>query len=430
MKILHVSPHLGGGVGKAHAAISAALPDIVEQSFVLLEPPRERRFVDAIETAGARVLVAGDLEKVAALAREADIVQFEFWNHPRMFECLARCDFPPLRAVFWSHISGLFRPVIQPGLMQEAGRFVFTTEASLALPGLNAVRDAKPRKIGVINSGFGFADSPKRKTKQETKGRTPSICYLGTADFVKMHPGFFDAIDRVVADNMQVMVWGVASEAVISRMHGMQHRDRIRFCGETTDPAAALAQADIFFYPLQADHYGTSENALVEAMSLGLVPVVLGNPAEKAIIRDGETGFVADTITDCVSLLEMLLLLPDVREKVSDAAMTYVADNLTPAQSALDLMILWLGLIGEPARQCDFRAVIGDTPADWYLATQRIAGAAWVPPTWQAQERAAKGTLAHFEDVFAGDASFARLRTLPEEAGRTRSTPQRERIPA
>ncbi len=26
MKILHVAPHLGGGVGKAHAAISAALP--------------------------------------------------------------------------------------------------------------------------------------------------------------------------------------------------------------------------------------------------------------------------------------------------------------------------------------------------------------------------------------------------------------------
>ena len=46
MKVLHVTPHLGGGVGKAHAAISAVLPDVVEQTFVLLgsapRPPLHR----------------------------------------------------------------------------------------------------------------------------------------------------------------------------------------------------------------------------------------------------------------------------------------------------------------------------------------------------------------------------------------------------
>lgn len=92
-------------------------------------------------------------------------------------------------------------------------------------------------------------------------------------------------------------------------------------------------------------------------------------------------------------------------------------------------MILWLGLISEPVKQCDFRAVIGETPADWFLATQRLAGAAWIPPTWQTDERAAKGTLAHFESVFAGDASFARLRQ-PPVAGGAGATAERERIPA
>ena len=109
MKILHVTPHLGGGVGKAHAAISAVLPEVVEQTFVLLEAPRDRRFIDKIEATGARVTLAESLDHVASLAREADIVQFEFWNHPRMFECLARTEFPPIRSVFWSHISGLFQ---------------------------------------------------------------------------------------------------------------------------------------------------------------------------------------------------------------------------------------------------------------------------------------------------------------------------------
>jgi len=49
----------------------------------------------------------------------------------------------------------------------------------------------------------------------------------------------------------------------------MRHPERIEFCGETAEPAAALSDADIFFYPLQPDHYGTAENALIEAMSLG-----------------------------------------------------------------------------------------------------------------------------------------------------------------
>jgi hypothetical protein len=92
-------------------------------------------------------------------------------------------------------------------------------------------------------------------------------------------------------------------------------------------------------------------------------------------------------------------------------------------------MILWLGLISEPAKHCDFRAVVGERPADWFLATQCLPGAAWMPPTWQTNERAAKGTLAHFESVFAGDASFARLRRLLA-GGRPQSAPEPELIRA
>ena len=78
MKVLHVTPHLGGGVGKAHAAISAALPTSIEQTFFLLEAPRDRRYTDLIATTGARIVVASDFAEVARLARDADIVQFEY----------------------------------------------------------------------------------------------------------------------------------------------------------------------------------------------------------------------------------------------------------------------------------------------------------------------------------------------------------------
>jgi hypothetical protein len=182
--------------------------------------------------------------------------------------------------------------------------------------------------------------------------------------------------------------------------------------GRTSDPAAALANADIFFYPLQRGHYGTAENALVEAMSLGLAPLVLDNPAEKAIVEDGRTGFVASSIEEIGSLLEMLLLLPDVREKISCNAIRAIAETRTPAMSAQDFMILWLAMVAEPARVCDFVSAIGSTPAEWFLSTQRLVGTAWVPEDPAAAASPAKGTLAHFESTFAGDHSFARLKKV------------------
>ena len=410
MKILHVTPHLGGGVGKAHAALSGALPkEAVQQTFILLEEPRDRRYADMIEAGGARVIVADGLDQVARLASTADIVQFEFWNHPRLFECLAHTAFPAMRSVFWSHISGLCKPLIQPGLMEEAGRFVFTTEASRSIASIALLPETARKKISVINSGFGFTDGSRRA---RPKNRKPVIAYLGTVDFVKMHPGFFDAIDGLVGNDFEVSVWGSVdpSGPVAARAGAMRHPERVKFCGETAEPAVALSEADIFFYPLQPDHYGTAENALIEAMSLGLTPVVLNNPAEMAIIRDGATGFVAQSTEECVSLLQMLLLLPELREKISRNTIRYVAETRTPARSALDFMILWLGLLSEPARHCNFHDVVGESPADWFLSTQRLPGAPWESARSGIPQKLSKGTLAHFESAFAGHASFARLR--------------------
>ena len=116
------------------------------------------------------------------------------------------------------------------------------------------------------------------------------------------------------------------------------------------------------------------------------------------------------SIEEIGSLLEMLLLLPDVREKISRNAIHAMAETRTPAMSAQDFMILWLGMLAEPARVCNFASAIGSTPAEWFLSTQRLAGRAWAPEISDAAARPAKGTLAHFESVFAVDDSFARLK--------------------
>jgi glycosyltransferase involved in cell wall biosynthesis len=407
MKILHITPHLGGGVGKAHAAMAAVRTPGAEQSFVLLEDPRDRRYVTQIEATGSPVIVARDFDHIAGLAADADVVQFEFWNHPRLFECLARCEWPAIRSVFWSHVSGLNRPVIQPGLMGEAGRFVFSSEASLIIPSLFERNGAALHNVAVINSGFGFA---KAMPGRASAGR-PRIAYLGTVDFIKMHPGFFEAVDRLSGDGIEVDVWGACEPdgEVARRAAAMRHPERIRFRGYTDDPLTALSAADIFFYPLQPDHYGTAENALIEAMSIGRVPVVLDNPAERAIVNHCATGFVARSIDECVEWLYVLLHSPRLRHVIGGSACRAVNESRAPERSAQAFSELWHELRNEPKRAPDFRAVVGDTPADWFLATQCLPGEAWRPAGYSQRQAATKGTLAHFRREFPDDPSLSLL---------------------
>ncbi|HVA82369.1 MAG TPA: glycosyltransferase [Candidatus Binataceae bacterium] len=361
-----------------------------------------------IERAGTRVIVANSFEQVAALAAKAEIVQFEFWNHPRMFECLARCDFPAMRSVFWSHISGLFKPLIPLGLIEESARFVFTTPASRGITTLSELSEGTRSRISVINSGFGFPPGLGRVSSE----RPATVAYLGTVDFLKMRPCFFDCIDDLGDDAIRVAVWGALDRAgpVAARAQAMRHPERIVFHGQSDEPARALGDAGIFFYPLQPDHYGTAENVLIEAMSLGLVPVVMNNAAELAIVRHGETGFVGQTAEECTNWLKILLSSPHLRTRMSRNAIDHVAHWRVPAQSARDFMTLWLGLLARPKRQHDFRAAIGTSPADWFLATQ---GASAMDPKALASAAVrspSKGTLAHFESVFADDTSLRRLR--------------------
>lgn len=422
MHILHVTAHLGGGVGKAHAALRAAMPADIRQTYLLLEQPRDRRYADEIAAVGGEVLVAADLDDVARLCAPAEIVQFEFWNHPKLFECLARTEFPSMRSVFWSHVSGLFRPVIAPGFLATADRFVFTTPASMRLA--EQVQAPRKPRLSSIGSGFGFSASPPLRDpslvtlpgRGERDSRERSIqqplAYLGTVDFVKMHPGFFDVIDTLSHD-VQAAIWGGCDPEgeVAAKARSMRCPHRVRFMGQTSDPQAALSQSRIFFYPLQPDHYGTAENALIEAMSLGLVPVVLANPAECAIVEDGITGFVAGSMEECAGILDRLLGAPEETARIGRAAEKIAREKYTAERSARAFLTLWKRLGKEPKHQHGFAGITGKSPLDWYLATQSLPGEKTALA--DASDKRSKGTLAHFRSAFPNDPCWAAADLLP-----------------
>lgn len=336
MKILHIAAHLGGGIGKAHAAIARALPREVEQTFLLLEAPIDRRHAHTIARCGGRVIVERDPACIRAHALQADIVQLEYWGHP-LLESVPFVFLPGIKTVCWCHVSGLFAPVMPA--FPAFDRVVLTSDISLP-----AVKPAMRERTSVINSGFGFAGM---RPHARASGRRPAITYLGTVDFKKLHRGIFDALDDATDDDLTpISLWGHINPEVAGCAAAMRRPERIALKGHTLDPAAALAEADIFFYPLRPDHYGTAENALVEAMSLGLVPVVLDNPAETQIVTHGESGLVARSIDECVAYLGRLARTPSLRADLAAGAVRE-AQTRSPVRSGNAFVALWKGLIAE-----------------------------------------------------------------------------------
>lgn len=385
MRVLHIAAHLGGGVGKAHAAMRAADSHSMDHRYFLLEKARDRRYLEAVEASGATVIEIPDKASLYDEIRAADIVQIEFWNHPRLYEFLAGKDLPPARYLFWSHISGLAPPLIPSGPMEEAAAFVFTSPISM--------RHNHEGNLHVIGSGFGFERLPQ---KREPGGKV-RVGYLGTVDFVKMHPAFFDMIDMVESDAFEVLIYGAfgPDDAPAKAHRVMQHPERVRFMGTTDDPAEALSALDIFFYPLARGHFGTAENALVEAMSVGAVPLVLDNLAECAIVRDGVTGLIAGE-TDCAQKLQNLIEDQSLGEGLSVAAMSYAREHFRADQSVAAFGVLYRDLVTRPKQQPAFWKAIGETPLAWYLSS-------FPDGEPQGVEKPSKGSLTHFLNYYPED---------------------------
>lgn len=308
MRILHVTPHLGGGVGKAHAAMAPHIE--AEQMFALLEPARDYRFIRAMKNVGVPTLSID-----SGLLAWADIVQFEYWDHPSLAALLAQ-DLPPMRAVFWQHKRSMPTP---------PGRVVYTSALS-----------GEPH----INSGFGF-DQPVM-----TRGGN-NIAYLGTVNLSKMSPVFFDVMDRLHA---RAFVYGHASDEVEQLVREMNHPYRVKLAGHTADPQGVLRGCGIFFYPLIPDHYGTGENALCEAMSMGLVPVVLNNEVERGIV--GDAGIICQDADSCVSAIVRLMSDPSLMRNMSERAIER-SRAFSPARSAAQFMELWGEMMVEPRATLD-----------------------------------------------------------------------------
>ncbi|WP_227816943.1 glycosyltransferase family 4 protein [Nitrogeniibacter aestuarii] len=416
MRLLHVTAHLGGGVGKVLSRLveaSSRRADGIEHTIACLAMPEKTLFVDHARAHGARVVCAPDARSLDTLVREADVVQLEWWHHPLVARWMGATAHPPMRLVVWSHVSGLGLPTFPSRFLTLPHRFLFSSTCSLDAPAVRQLSDEARARLGVVFSSGGFDDLPEAPRRgDDTPLRTG---YVGTLNFAKLHPDLMDFVAAVRIPDFRLALVGDPTTAdalhTEARARGLTSRLDVR--GFTHDIAGTLSHFDVLAYLLNPQHYGTAENALLEAMAMGVVPVVLDNPAERQLVEHERTGLIVRTPSEFADAMDRLATTPGLRATLSAQAAAYVRKRFDIAVTANALHAHYAAVLDEDKRSIDFRSVFGTTPAQWFMACQH-------PDTWtpdalgragtgsaHAQLEATKGSVFHYRDHFPEDAQLA-----------------------
>lgn len=432
--LLHVTAHLGGGVGKVLSRLveeSGRRNDGLRHAIICLERPEKDQFAERVRACGAELLIGPSREELNRRIAEADIVQLEWWHHPRVAEWLCSGVLPPMRLIVWSHVSGLHPPEIPAGFLTLPHRFLFSSPCSWEHRSVIGLSPSQRSKVDSVFSSGGFEDLPEPPPRS---ARGPlRVGYVGTLNFAKLHPRLLDFLGAVSLPGFRLTLVGdpTTGAELRARVAGQSLAVQLEFRGYRTDVSAELARLDVLAYLLNPLHYGTTENALLEAMAMGVVPVVLDNPAERCLVRHGETGLVVGDPAAFAEALAYLADHPAERRRLSARASRETRFRFSIERTADGLEAHYRAVLAEDKRAFDLRPVFGPTPADWFRACQgdqawRFAdgGSATRGPAVEKAGRGphylyekTKSSAFHYRDTFPDD---PRLRRWAErlEAGR------------
>jgi len=318
-KILHITPHLGGGVGRVllNYLTAVSKDKCYTHSVRCLDfANRESEHVSAQVGFSLKGNMGQHLPELFSEVKAADIVVLHWWNHPLLYALMVREILPESRVLIWSHISGLHPPFgFTMPLLDYPDYFVFTTPISFGTEEAKKYKASGGEKLKVVWSTGGVEHLLQAKPKPHKGFR---IGYIGTVDYCKMHPDFIQMSSMVNVPGAEFIVCGGPNELIVSQeAKEISPSTRFTFHGMIKDVRAQLEKFDVFGYPLAPYHYGTCEQALCESMAAGVPPVVMGNLTELHMIKDGVTGLIANSPREYAAAIRKLWRRPSLRRELA-----------------------------------------------------------------------------------------------------------------
>lgn len=323
MRVAHITPHVGGGVGAVLKDLILLSKDI--ESYLLCLDKCKTNFSDftgvGFSTQG---LMYKPTSVINSILVNCDVVVVHYWNHPLLAQFLSNVQLPPCRLIFWCHNSGLDEPNIIPNYLSDlAQRIVFTSQCSMGVRNIKSLAKPNTAKfLDVVHSTrdlSNFIEIGEGKTFQRPGKR---LLYMGTVSKSKMHPKAAEIFSQLSKMGCIVSVVGGPEHtqlaAEVKSLGG-----EIKIYGSVDNPIDFYRNTDIFVYPLRHDHYGTGEQVILEALASGLPVVSFANPAELAILQDGIDSILKYSTE---SFTDATLELIDSPSKIKDMSRHAVAN--------------------------------------------------------------------------------------------------------
>lgn len=368
-KILSITTHMGGGVGKALAGIAVYnLKNNTgyKHKILMLEKPERMQFIDQCIKNGVDIAFCEDEAMLADELRMADIVLLNWWHHPLMaafMHCFPQC---PVRLVLWSHVSGCTYPELPFELVKTVHKTFFATRYSYDNPYWVETQRSYARENAV--TVYGLGELNMRKVQKHFHNGF-NIGYVGTLNYSKLNPDFARYCAAVdIPDTKFIMVGDTSSQKIIEDdANGLKVKDKLCFTGYTTDVAGTLENFDIFGYILNSWHFGATENALLEAMAAGLPVVTLDQCAEKYIIKNMETGLLVHNESDYARSVRYLYGNPAERERMGNNAREYILEEFSMDKNVLRMNNAFDQVMEQAPRIFSFDKIFGSEPYEWFI---------------------------------------------------------------
>lgn len=372
MNILHITAHLGAGIGKAISGITQNKnnPSSIENRILLLEKPLKTNYVEVCNKNEIPVIMY-QKEDFHSHLDWADIVVVSWWHHPSMAYLLANFPAIPCRLILWSHINGCSYPYFLPQLSKVADYLFFTTPYSLKNPLWTEEERIQVIQNSSVIYGMGDFQAKNLPYKQHyTVHSSFTIGYAGTLNYSKLHPQFpmycMEVIKKI--ENVKFVMAGDPSDALLQDIKKYGLEKYIIFTGYVNNLSQVFLDFDVFAYPLNPDHFGTTENVLLEAMAAALPIVVLKHGPEEHIITNEMTGFLADSPSSYATVLEKLYLSENLRQTMGIQARSTAIHQFDSKINKENFYQLCKKVLGFPKRIHDFSSVFGQTPWDWFCS--------------------------------------------------------------
>lgn len=333
MRVLHITPHLGGGVGSVLVDwLKEAKNDDCTLDIVACLDVCKPETIASVKAEGLEIheqLYSKSRGVLWDLVSNTDVVLLHYWNHPLLTRLLIEEGLPKSRLICWCHVSGLWEPSVIPTfLVDMCEKVIFTSSISWRASNVVDRITQEPLKFMTIHSTRNLRPYLNISKQRDYKKQTKHIVYVGTVGYSKMHPSTVPIICQLSRNGFRVtLVGGPDHKEVLSLIRCNSRK--VEVTGPLDDVKPYLKEADIFIYPLSKRHYGTGEQAILEAMGSGLPVVAFDNPAEASIIINNKTGRLVSTPHEFIQATLSLANSSENRKQLGTAAAKLIADSFS-----------------------------------------------------------------------------------------------------